>query len=742
MQDKIEGKVDSIIFRNDENGYSVFRLVPLDKKSAQKKAYYDSVVAVGQIAMVQVGEEITLYGEWTEHPSYGIQFKFEQSEANIPSEEADVERFLGSGIIQGVGPATAKNIVKTFGPDALTIIETQPHLLAQVKGISAHKAEMIQQSYQENVGMKNALIQLQKYGLTTNQALKLSKAYGNRAESILLENPYCLVEEVEGIGFKRADEIAQKMGIKEYSPVRLQAGIQYVLGRAMSEGGHTCLPTNALCNAAAELIGVSSEEMHEQLRQLILSNKLRTFSVDGCDDDMVATAQMYHIETFCAKHIIDLQNEFEQDAAVTFDVEQELAALERESELTLDSMQRQAILSAFESGVSIITGGPGTGKTTIIRFLLLLLKQAGFSCVLCAPTGRAAKRMSDTSGEEAKTIHRLLEYTGTGFMRDEDNPLDCDVLIVDEMSMVDTMLFYRFLKAVSLGTRIIFVGDVDQLPSVGAGNVLKDLIKSDLCPTVKLNHVFRQENLSRIVENAHRINQGEMPLLDFCPSFAYESIANQQAILERLVGICKRGTLGDVWTNLQILTPMKKGVLGVHNINERLQAVMNPPSKKKHEAKYKHKLFREGDKVLQIKNDYSMEWSKPDNEKGSGVFNGDMAIIGHIDTPNEEVELCFDDGRRAFYEYKELDNVELAYAISIHKSQGSEFPIVLLPLYMGAPILMTRNLIYTAVTRARDCVVMLGQEEALRYMVNNVQIQKRYSSFLHCVKQVQLLQSS
>lgn len=733
MSESLRGSIESIIFRNEENGYTVFSLSPIQTNEAQSSFFSEEeVTAVGNLPALHPGEQVELFGHWVEHRSYGTQFQFDHCETLLPDEEDAIEKFLAGGFIKGIGPATARNIVRRFGGETLTVIEQSPHLLAQVKGISTHKAQMISESYQEQVGTRNILMRLQSFGLTTHQSLSLAKQYGNQAEVVLKENPYRMIQDLPGIGFKSADKIAQQMGLAPDAPQRIEAGLYYALQLAANDGGHTCLPAQALCEHTSELLEMSYSQIQEQLENLLLLNSMIVLEIDG--QEMIALPRLYQYESSCAKKTIALHSDIEEEAA--FDLHQELAALERESKIQLDEIQRQAILSAFSSGVTLITGGPGTGKTTIVHFILLLMQKIGLSCELCAPTGRAAKRMSETTGQEARTIHRMLEYTGQSFQRDEENPLDCEVLIADEMSMVDIPLFYRLLCAISPGTRLILVGDIDQLPSVGPGNVLKDLIRSELFPTVRLSKIFRQEGLSRIVENAHRINHGEMPLLDFCDSFAYESIQSQQRILDRILGMCKRGILGDLWNNLQILSPTKKGLLGVNNLNERLQALMNPADGKKREIVHKSKTFREGDKVLQIKNDYSIEWTRPVSkgiESGVGVFNGDIATIGQIDRQNDLVELLFDDKRRAYYEYADLDNIDFAYAISIHKSQGSEFPIVLMPVFNGPPMLMTRNLLYTAVTRAKDRVVMLGQHQAIEHMVSNAQERKRYSCLKQCI---------
>ena len=728
----LRGIIDHIIFRNEENGYTVLEFAAQEQENAATFSPLGDflITAVGMLPSIAEGENVILHGQWTEHREYGKQFKIQHCEMTIPEDEQAIEKYLAGGFIRGVGTVTARNIVRVFGTDTLWIIENQPHRLAEVKGISMARAEQIAQNYIEHAGTRNTLMQLQQFGLTPQQALTLSKQYGSDTLHILKENPYRIVRDISGIGFHLADQIAQNMGIEFDSVSRIQAGLFYTLQWARNAGGHTCFPGDTLCELASRSLQLPRTHVENVLHNMILANELIVLQVDQAA--MVALPALFRQESSCAYKLLSLCTH--PSSLPLFDIAQQLAALERESNIILDDMQRNAIMSAFERGVLIITGGPGTGKTTIIHFILSLMDQLDLTCELCAPTGRAAKRMSEATGRTARTIHRLLEYTGQSFMRDESNPLDCDVLVIDEMSMVDTPLFFRLLSAIPEGTRIILAGDADQLPSVGPGNVLKDMINSAMLPVIQLTQVFRQASLSRIVTNAHKINQGEMPLLDFTPDFAFESIQASETILHRILGICQRGKLGDPWADLQILSPTKKGILGVKNLNEQLQDRLNPKREGKDEIIRGQLRFRDGDKVMQIRNDYTIEWTRPgkrETESGIGVFNGDMGTIMQIDFHNQMLQVLFDDERSAFYEFNQLDNLDLAYAISIHKSQGSEFPIVLMPMFMGPPLLMTRNLLYTAVTRARKCVVLIGQKQAIASMTQNVQENKRFSALKH-----------
>lgn len=745
--DQIAGVIHSIVFRNDDNGWTVLELLidegqqlPLAASPQQKGAPSAAgiVTAVGTLPGSAEGERVELLGGWTEHREYGTQFKFVSAQTLLPDTLTGIEKYLGSGMIRGVGEATARNIVRTFGMETLDILEKAPWRIAEIKGIGASRAQMIAESYAEQHGLRHVMMALQSFGITANQSVKLYKLYGADCVARIRQNPYQLIDDVDGIGFKTADSIAQNVGIFENSPMRIAAGIRYTLSWARNEG-HTCLPEEKLVSAAADVLGCDLALVEEALSDLILSTELLYKNLGDCS--AVFLPYLYRYEAESARKLLELNAYPSQ--RVHIDLEQELRALEHQLGVSLDESQRQAVFMAFESGVLVITGGPGTGKTTIINFILMLMDKIGLTAELCAPTGRAAKRMSEATGREARTIHRLLEYAhGNAFARDEDNPLDVDCIICDETSMVDAHLIYSLLKAVVSGTRIIFAGDADQLPSVGAGNVLGDMINSGVLPVVRLTEIFRQAKLSRIVVNAHRINRGEPPFLDFTDDFCFEEIYSPDVILKRVAGILERGKLGDPWKDVQVLSPTKKGILGVKNLNMQLQAALNPPNARKPQKQFGDTVFRKGDKVMQIKNNYTIEWTRPTLrglESGAGVFNGDLGTVMSIDLTTNLVEVLFDDERTAFYDYSQLEELDLAYCVSIHKSQGSEFPVVLLPLAGGPPMLMTRNLLYTAVTRARSRVVIIGRQATVLQMTSNVQERKRYSALAIVLRELSAL---
>ena len=714
----LSGAIESVIFRNEDNGWTVLEL------SVSLGGMPGLITATGVTPMAAPGMPVTLYGDWTEHREYGMQFKFSSMDFERPEDEEGTERFLASGLIKGVGPATAKNIVKMFGKDTLRVIEEEPELLAKVKGVSMRKAMEIAESYCEQAELRTAVSRLTGYGITTNQAVALYKQFGDGVIDRIETDPYSLIDQVEGIGFLRADRIAMSVGIERESPFRIEAGISYALNRAANDGGHTCLPCDRLCAYAAELLNCEQELVEEALERLLMTQKLRIRTIDG--RDMVFLPVFYACEAENAYRLKSLLDNGQ--AADRAEAERELDSLEHYAGIVLDPIQRQAVLCALSSGVMVVTGGPGTGKTTIMEFVLALLDKMGYAVELCAPTGRAAKRLGEATGREAMTVHRLLEYNGDSFVRCEDFPLDCDVCIVDEASMMDSLLMFRLLKALKEGARLLLVGDADQLPSVGAGNVLRDIIASGAVPVVRLTEIFRTGKRSRIAENARRINQGQMPLLEFTDDFAFEQKSAAEDVADRVVAMCKNRRLGDVFADLQVLSPTKKGLLGVKNLNLRLQEAMNPPAKGKKEQTFGETLFRVGDKVMQVKNNYKLQWTGPSGSEGSGVFNGDMGVIVAIHTADRQVEVRFDDQRTAFYEYPDMSQLELAYCVSVHKSQGSEFPVVLLPIWGGPPQLLTRNLLYTAVTRARNRVVIVGRASAVKGMVDNDNEMTRYSA--------------
>ena len=728
---QISGTVKRIIFRSEDTGFTVLELAD---------ASGDEITAVGAMPLASVGERIELTGDWSEHKAYGTQFKAEECSTLAPATLSAICDYLSSGLIKGVGESTAENIVATFGMDTLKILEEEPERLTEIYGIGKVRAHTIAASFAQQRGMRDIMLALQQFGITVNQAMKLYKIYGPLCLQRVEENPYRLIDDVESIGFKTADRIAQNAGVEHDSPYRLKAGLKYTLQWARQEG-HTYLPREKLLEVAAGLLEAEIRPLEGALDEMIVSSDLEYQIVEGVD--AVFLPYLYALERECALRLVQLSRTPVREQF--FRAEEQIEALQMQLKLQLAPQQRDAVKLALTNGTVVITGGPGTGKTTILQFIIRILEQQGESYELCAPTGRAAKRMSEAANTEARTIHRLLEYGygETGFQRNADNPLDADTIVVDEMSMVDVQLMGSLLRAVRPGTRLIMVGDADQLPPVGAGNVLRDVIASGAVPVVKLTEIYRQAGRSSIVVNAHRINSGLPPVLDGGEEFCFESMDDPETVLRRVIALCagRTGRLGtaDPLKDVQVLSPMRKGVLGVNNINRRMQEALNPPMHKKCERKYGDTVFREGDKVMQVKNNYRLGWKRAKKgrpeEAGEGVFNGDLGTIMRVDLYEQTVEVLFDDERCALYEFGMLEEIELAYCISIHKSQGSEFPIVLLPLLGGPPMLMTRNLLYTAVTRARNMVYIVGKRECPAQMVRNNQVKKRYSALKSLIVQ-------
>lgn len=721
---ELSGTVKTIIFRSEDTGFTVLELT--DQSG-------DEITAVGEMPLAGVGERIELTGEWTEHRSYGPQFRATACKTLSPATLSALKNYLSSGLIKGVGESTAGAIVQTFGMEALDVLENEPERLTEVPGIGRVRAQTISASFAAQRGLRDIMLGLQRYGVTVGQAMKLYKIYGDLCLAKIEENPYRLIDDVEGIGFKTADAIARNGGVEPDSLYRLRAGLKYTLQWARQEG-HTYLPQEKLACAAADILGADVGPVERALGEMLFGGELILEEVEG--EEGVFLPALYRMELDCASRLLllsrpPLENPF-------FKAGNRIGRLERQLSISLDPAQRQAVELALTSGAMVITGGPGTGKTTILRFVITLLEEMGLGYELCAPTGRAAKRMAEAAGREARTIHRLLEYGygDAGFGKNEENTVLADVILVDEMSMVDVPLMHALLRATAPGTRLIMVGDSDQLPPVGAGNVLRDLVASEQVPVVRLTEIFRQAGRSAIVTNAHRINNGQPPILEGFADFGFEPMESAEEAVRRIIGLCsgRRNRLGaeEPLKDVQVLAPMKKGPLGVYNLNRRMQAALNPPAHKKRERKYGDVIFREGDKVMQIRNDYRLGWTRTlagqAPEMGEGVYNGDLGTIMAVDLYEQIVEVLFDDGRCALYEFSMLDELELAYCISIHKSQGSEFPIVLLPLMGGPPMLMTRNLLYTAVTRARKLVYILGREESLGQMVKNSQVRRRYSA--------------
>ena len=721
----VKGYVDHIIYRNAENGYTVLVLISEEEE----------ITCVGTFSDIAEGENIEAIGEYTEHSTYGRQFKVSSFEEKEPEDEMAIERYLGSGAIRGIGLALAARIVRRFKKETFRIIEEEPERLAEVKGISERKAMEIAEQVNAKKDLRQAMIFLQQYGIHVNLAVKIYNSYGNEVYGILKENPYRLADDIDGVGFKTADEIAAKVGIRTDSDFRIRSGIIYTLQQAAGEG-HTYLPQEELTKRASALLEVDPEHIEKHYMNLAMDKKL-VMKQEG-DVKQIYSSVFYYMEANTAMMLKQLDISYD---VPDIEIEAQIRKIEKQTEMELDEHQVEAVKEAVRNGLLIITGGPGTGKTTTINTIIRYFELEGYDIFLAAPTGRAAKRMSETTGFEARTIHRMLELNGgvdggAGFERNERNPLETDVIIVDEMSMVDISLMNALLKAVLAGTRLILVGDVNQLPSVGPGSVLKDIIDSNRFHTVKLTKIFRQASTSDIIVNAHKINKGEQVVLDnksmdffFLKRYDAEKIINVtlQLIKQKLPKFVDASEY-----DIQVLTPMRKGLLGVERLNGILQQYLNPPEKGKKEKEYHGTIFREGDKVMQIKNNYQLEWEIRTKfglcvDKGTGVFNGDTGIIEEINDFAETMTISFDEGRKVEYSYKLLEELELAYAITIHKSQGSEYPAVVIPLLSGPRMLLNRNLLYTAVTRARKCVTLVGNDETFYTMVENNLEQKRFS---------------
>ena len=725
--DEIEVFADETVFRNDDNGYTV-----LVVKSGKTR-----VSAVGIMPPIAPGEKLKITGDWVEHPIYGRQIKVSSCEIEKPTTLSGIEKYLSSGMIRGIGPATAKLLIKAFGEETLDVLYSDPEKLLDVPGIGPKRAKMIMESYAEQAQQREAMVFLQSYGVTPNLAVKIFKQYGENVKQVIRQNPYRLVEDIEGIGFKTADKIAASLGMEPDSEHRLSAGVKHTLQEATGGTGHCYLPRTELASYAQQLLGNEPELIDHTIDDMILSRRLIAQILPGEGEDIVAVylPQTYHAEVDVARRLREMIDAMPSTMAT--DLSAQIDELERMEGVTFHPQQRQAIETAVKSGMTVITGGPGTGKTTIIKCIIKLLSVGG-EIALAAPTGRAAKRMSEACGMEAKTLHRLLEYGGEegDFARTQDNPLEMDTLIIDEMSMVDIFLMRSVLRALVPGTRLIMVGDSDQLPSVGAGNVLRDILDSKAIPAVELTEIFRQDEKSMIVYNAHRINHGEAPRLNTKGSdFFFERAASPVDAAKKIVNLCATrlpNFLGlDPVRQMQVLSPTKKGECGVWMLNQMLQNQFNPSASHKSERVRGDTTFREGDKVMQTRNNYQLKWKKEGVfawEEGQGVFNGDIGFITSIDTQERTVEVRFDDERIATYEGGDIDDLELAYCISVHKSQGSEFPVVVMPAVGGPPMLLTRNLLYTAVTRARRMVMIVGREAAIDQMIRNVNTRKRYSA--------------
>lgn len=739
----VEGFVENIVFRNEDNGYTVFDI----------KYKGEHVTCVGSISYINAGEFITANGEFVQHAIYDMQFSIKSYEFKTPDDEKSVRRYLSSGAIKGIGEKMAERIVNTFKEDTFRIMEEEPERLAEIKGISMTKAMDIATQLVDKRDMRKAMIFLQDYGINMNLANKIYSHYGQNIYTIIKQNPYKLADDIDGIGFKIADDIAVKVGIRVDSDFRIKSGIFYILQQASMQG-HIYLPMEELEVGVKGLLLIDIPDIEKFIMDLVIDKRLVVkITPDGTKN--VYAAIYYYMELSVAKRLTDLEVHTAENEEY---FEKRIAEIEKNTKIELDDIQKTAVKTAVENGLMVITGGPGTGKTTTINTIIKYFELEGYEIRLAAPTGRAAKRMTETSGYEAQTIHRMLEISGgisddnsdrasqgMHFERDESNPLETDVIIVDEMSMVDINIMNSLLKAVAIGTKLILVGDVDQLPSVGPGNVLKDIINSGCIPVVKLEKIFRQAAESEIVINAHKINKGEHVVLNkYSRDFLFVRRDSADAIIAAMCTLIKSKLPGYVnadINDIQILTPSRKSAVGVERLNRIMQDFLNPADVTKMEKTFGDVTFREGDKVMQIKNNYQMEWEKKSRygityESGTGIYNGDTGVIEEINTFAERIIVKFEDEKYVSYEFKQLDELELAYAITIHKSQGSEYPAVIIPMFTGPRMLMTKNLLYTAVTRAKKCVCMVGVEDYFHQMASNESEQKRYSSLDERIRQI------
>ena len=726
--EKVTGYVEHIVFRNEENGYTVFHLENEDGE----------VTCVGNLNFITEGEMLELEGEYVNHSVYGNQLKVSAYRVKEPEDLVSIERYLGSGAIKGIGQTMASRIVKKFREDTFRIIEEEPERLAEIKGISERKAMEIASQMEEKKDMRKSMIYLQKYGISTKLAAKIYQRYGMKVHQILEENPYRLADDIEGVGIRTADEIAARIGVHTDSDYRIRSGLFYILQQAVAEG-HIYLPEELLLRRAKVLLGIEIEDIEKYIMDLCMERKTVMKEKDG--KVIVYPAHYYYMELNTAKMLNDLDIDCQMPEDM---MEKRLRAVEEKEKIELDPLQHKAVIESIKHGLLILTGGPGTGKTTTINTMIQFFESEGLSILLAAPTGRAAKRMTEATGYEAQTIHRLLEVNGNpeeestgGFLRNRENPLEADVIIIDEMSMVDLNLMHALLSAVVQGTRLILVGDVDQLPSVGPGSVLKDIISSERFHVVTLTKIFRQAGESDIIMNAHKINAGEpVELNKKSRDFFFVKCDEADTIIGGIIALIQRKLPQYVQAHpneIQVMTPTRKGLLGVERMNVILQKYLNPADEKKTEREINGRLFREGDKVMQIKNNYQLEWEICTRfgltvDKGMGVFNGDMGVISEINEYKETVEVEYDEGRKVKYGFDMVDELELAYAITVHKSQGSEYPAVILPLLPGPKLLYNRNLLYTAVTRAKKCLTIIGSDTTFQEMIRNKSEQERYTS--------------
>ena len=723
--ESLKGTIVETIFRNNENGYTV---ALLETKN-------ELITVTGIFGTDVTGENIEVYGKKVKHPKYGEQFQVDIYNSILPTGLEQIENYLSSGLIKGIGKFTAKKIVEIFKENSFDIIQNNPLKLTEIEGIGDKKADMIAKSFAEQADIKEIMMFLQSNNISTTYSVRIFKEYGKNTISMIRENPFRLSEDIYGIGFKLADKIASSLGVEKDSPYRICSGVKYVLAEYAARG-HSYVPYNILVNSSASILETALEIIEDEIRNMAFTDKIH---IETISSESVVYYLPYHTaEVNACKSLINL-------AKIDFDISEEevlnYSKFFEQDTISLTEMQNEAIVQSIINGVTVITGGPGTGKTTIILSIIKILEAMNKKVLLCAPTGRAAKRITESTGREAKTIHRLLEYaygeddSNLTFNKNANSPLDCHAVIVDEMSMVDILLMNNLLNSLKRGTRLILVGDVDQLPSVGAGNVLSDIIKSNTIKTIRLDMIFRQSKGSMIVQNAHSVNKGTMPILNKKDSdFYFMRQSNSKDIVDLIVDLYKerlplKYNLNPI-KDIQVLSPMKKGEAGVIELNKRIQEAINPPSKLKKEKVFGKYTFRVGDKVMQVKNNYQAEWKLTNNNlvTGEGIYNGDIGVILFIDDVEQELFVQFDDEKEVVYSFSQLDELILAYATTVHKSQGSEFPVIIMPMVWGPPMLLTRNLFYTAITRAKQLVVLVGQEKYMEEMIENTKIDKRYSA--------------
>lgn len=733
-QESVEGAVEKITYQNQENGYTVCvisRELPEGKN--------ELMTLVGIMPYLSVGESVKAIGSWGFHQTFGRQFNVEYFEKQLPTTESAMLRYLSSRTIKGVGPKMAARIIAAFGESSFEVIEKDPERLATINGISRQKAVEISNSFKEQFGVRAVMMFCREhFGPST--AMKIYKRWGSRAVDIMQSNPYSLCDEINGIGFEKADTMAMSLGIEENSPMRIRSGVKYILEHNARQNGHTLIPRDRLIGITANMLKIEDQEASDAIDVLIAKGKLKQREFD--DRQCVWLTSYYEAESYIAKKLFALEKQCE--GISTSKAEKIVAEMERQEGIEYDTWQKRAILQSICGGVLLLTGGPGTGKTTVIRAIIALYEELGMSVALAAPTGRAAKRMTDATGREAKTIHRLLEITYSeteepNFLRNEDSPLEEDTIIIDEASMIDTQIMASLLKAVRNDAHLILIGDADQLPSVGAGNVLNELLQSEYFHAIRLKKIFRQAGESLIVTNAHAINSGELPELssknnDFFFLSRDNEVKTANAVADLCVNRLPKKYGESIREGIQVITPSHKGAAGTDALNVMLQGALNPPNPRKKEKKVRGIVFRVGDKIMQIKNDYDISWSRG-NEEGCGIFNGDIGIISDIDNEEEKMTLNFD-GRIAEYDFTMLDELEHAYAITVHKSQGSEYPVVILPLYDCGDFLLTRNLLYTAVTRAQNMAVLVGDAMVVQKMVTNDRRTKRYTGLGHLINEL------